>query len=272
MKSEQFRKVIWSLAAVVSAAMLWIWMGRIPVPRVIYLTGWSLLALMLLLAGYNLRKRLTFLPLGSSTLWLEIHIYVGLLTVLLFGMHVQWRLPRGWFEGAFATLYVLVMVSGLIGLALTRALPKRLTSRGGEVIFERIPEIRLALQREAETVALHAARESQSSVLAHFYSEHLRTFLDRPCNFWLHLAELRRPLNQMLFALEDLDRYLSDPERKAAERLAHLVRQKDGLDYHRALQLTLKAWLFVHIPFTYSLLLFALVHVVVIMAFGPGAR
>jgi hypothetical protein len=48
------------------------------------------------------------------------------------------------------------------------------------------------------------------------------------------------------------------------------VRQKDGLDYHHALQLTLKLWLFVHIPLTYSLLIFSLVHLVLVYAFAGG--
>ena len=55
------------------------------------------------------------------------------------------------------------------------------------------------------------------------------------------------------------------------EEIARLVREKDGLDYHHAHQLLLKIWLFVHIPLTYSLLLFILVHVVVVFAFFGGA-
>ena len=52
---------------------------------------------------------------------------------------------------------------------------------------------------------------------------------------------------------------------------AQLVRQKDGLDYHRALQRALKLWLFVHLPFTYALMLFTLFHIVLVFAFSGGA-
>ena len=55
-------------------------------------------------------------------------------------------------------------------------------------------------------------------------------------------------------------------------QIADLVRQKDGLDYHHSLQLTLKLWLFAHIPLTYSLLIFSVVHVVLVYAFSGGAR
>jgi peptidoglycan biosynthesis protein MviN/MurJ (putative lipid II flippase) len=54
--------------------------------------------------------------------------------------------------------------------------------------------------------------------------------------------------------------------------LAALVREKDTLDLHRAMQLLLKGWLFVHIPLTYGMLVFASLHVVVVYAFSGGAR
>ena len=36
--------------------------------------------------------------------------------------------------------------------------------------------------------------------------------------------------------------------------------------------LTMKGWLFVHIPLTYGLLVFSVAHVVIIYAFSGGAR
>jgi hypothetical protein len=50
-----------------------------------------------------------------------------------------------------------------------------------------------------------------------------------------------------------------------------LLREKRRLDFHYALQGLLKAWLFVHIPFTYSLLLFIVVHIVLVFGFSAGA-
>jgi len=71
--------------------------------------------------------------------------------------------------------------------------------------------------------------------------------------------------------ISDLNRYLNEPERATLDQIAALVRQKDGLDYHYALQFTLKFWLFTHIPLTCSLLLFILAHVVLVFAFSGGA-
>ena len=67
-----------------------------------------------------------------------------------------------------------------------------------------------------------------------------------------------------------MERYLNDKEREFSAELRDLVEQKDELDYHYALQTTLKSWLFVHVPLTYGMVLLALVHLVLAYAFGGG--
>ena len=86
------------------------------------------------------------------------------------------------------------------------------------------------------------------------------------------LAGDRRALNQVLGEMGDLQRYLNPRELQTWRKIEELVRQKDGLDYHDAVQFLLKAWLFVHVPFTYSLLLFIVAHIVLVYAFSGGAR
>jgi peptidoglycan biosynthesis protein MviN/MurJ (putative lipid II flippase) len=50
-------------------------------------------------------------------------------------------------------------------------------------------------------------------------------------------------------------------------QLRELVKQKDNLDFQYAMQATLKCWLFMHVPLTYGLLLFAALHVLVVYAY-----
>ena len=76
----------------------------------------------------------------------------------------------------------------------------------------------------------------------------------------------------MLADLNDLRRLLSEADAKVLDQLAALARQKDGLDYHQALQSSLKLWLFVHLPFTYGLLLFTFWHIVLAYAYSGGAQ
>ena len=70
--------------------------------------------------------------------------------------------------------------------------------------------------------------------------------------------------------MDNLSRYLNAEEREFHDRLRELVCKKDELDFHYALQLMLKVWLFVHVPLTYSLLIAAGVHMVLVHAFGGG--
>jgi len=185
-------------------------------------------------------------------------------------IHLNFRMPHGWFEITLAWLFALVSVSGVVGLFFSRVLPRRLSTRGGEVIFENIPALRHTLKSGAETLALGA--DAKSPAIAEFYARRLAPFFDGPKNFWLHVFESRSPLSALIAELDDLRRFASETERVTLDKLAALVRQKDGLDYHRALQLTLKLWLFVHIPLTYGLMIFTLLHIVLVFGFSGGAR
>jgi hypothetical protein len=261
------------LFAAASALAVWAHLrGRGTLAYWDHLTGWGLLGVMLVLAAYNGRKKLPFLPLGTSEGWLQFHLYAGLFTGTLFLVHVDFRRPTGWFEGVLTVLYAVVMVSGLVGLAMTRVFPRRLTTRGGEVLFERIPALRHALAARAEALVLESIPAGGGSVLAELYERRLRAFLAAPRHWWAHLLDSRRPLQQLLAELEETRRYLDEAGRATLAQLERLVREKDGLDYHRALQGALKWWLFVHVPFTWSLLLFTAAHVVIIHAFSGGAQ
>ncbi len=237
-----------------------------------FLSGWLLFVLMLALASYNIRKKLPFLPLGTSAGWLQFHIYAGLLTVVLFVLHSGLHVPNGALEVTLALLYVAVAGSGIMGLALSRLLARRLAIHGEEVIFERIPAMRKHLRERAEELVEQSASETSSIVLADFYVSRLAPFFDGPGNFWDHLFESDRPRHTLLAALGALDRYLSAKEREYVREMGSLIRVKDNLDYHDALQGTLKYWLFIHIPMTYSLLILSLVHAVLASAYGAGIR
>ena len=251
-----------------------VWHGRLLAthPHLVYLTGWGLLALMLYLTAYNARKKLAFLPLVSSRLWLQAHIYLGLLTGLVFLLHSQWRLPTGWFESLLSTLFVGVTLSGIVGWFISRTIPKQLTTIGGEVPYERIPIIRRSLREQAEGLVLKGIPVAKASTLADFYAGRLADYFEGKTHFWAHLLGSRRSLNTLLEQLAELGRFLNPEEKKTIGRLADLVRQKDALDFHAAKQFVLKAWLFVHIPLTYGLLVFSFVHVVLVYAYSGGAR
>ena len=233
-----------------------------------YLSGWMLLAVVLFLASYNVRKKLTYPPLLKSAVWLQLHVYGGLLLIVLFFLHTGFRLPSGGFESLLALLVMSVVVSGVIGLVLSRVVPPRLAVRGEEIIFERIAMFRRQLRGQAEQLVVDSVEQSNMSTLADFYDRRLADYFRGPRNAWRHLGQSTRPLNQLINELRALERYLSTQERQTAAELAELIETKDNLDYCYAMQGALKCWLFVHIPLTYVLLPFVVVHVVLVRAFS----
>jgi len=271
---KRFEKQFWQGTLMFVAASLaalglhWRWHERLP--EYASLSGWVLFGFMALLALFNARKKLPFLPLGRAETWLQLHVYGGFFTAVLFLIHLNFRPPRGGFEITLAALFAAVTLSGIAGLLLSRELPRRLQTRGGEVLYEKIPAIRHALKLEAEALALGSP--GGSPIIAEFYGRRLAGFFAGPQHFWPHLQESRGPINRLLADVNDLRRLLSEADAKLLDRIAELARQKDGLDYHQALQATLKLWLFVHLPFTYGLMLFTLWHIVLVFAYSGGAQ
>lgn len=241
-------------------------------PHLVYVTGWTLLGLMLYLTAYNLRKKFSFIPLVSSRLWLQAHLYLGLFTALVCLIHLRGRAPQGGFETVLALLFAGVTLSGIFGWILSRVMPKALTSAGGEVPFERIPIIRRELRLQAEKLVLSRIVPSGADTLADFYAARLAPFFAGPADFTAHVVGSSRPLNHLLGQIDEVGRFLNAAEKATLAELTDLVRQKNGLDFQRTGQLVMKGWLFVHIPLTYGLLVFSFVHVVLVYAFSGGAR
>lgn len=251
-------------------SLLWYCRSRDELAPITYQSGWILLGLMLFLTCYNLRKKLSFLPLGKSSTWLQLHLYAGFLSALFFFIHTGFKLPQGQLELTMTILYSLIVISGILGIFITRLFPRRLSSLGEEIIFERIPMHRAKLAQQAEELALSSIAETQSTLIAKFYSNELATFFSQPQHFFAHLFEYRAPLFKILNKLDELTHYLNEQEKGQGEKLRQLIIKKYELDYSFTLQACLKYWLFIHIPFTYALLLFSLLHIILVHAFAGG--
>ena len=229
--------------------------------------GWLLVIMVLFLASYRVRKQLPMLPLGSSAGWLQCHLYAGLLSLPVFLLHCRVQWPGGLVELMTGLLFLTVFGTGIVGLILTRTIPPRLTDRGEEVIRERIPGFIRILREEAEASVAAARNETPSEVLTEFYLRHLHSFFRRPTNFCSHVIHSAKPRTRLLSALADTRRFLNSQDEQTMERLVECVRRKDDLDYQYAMQSLLKYWLFLHVPLTWAMIVFATCHVVTAMAY-----
>ena len=266
-RTRRLRSVLLTLVAALLLALVF-YAGSITFVDTAYLTGWVLFAVILMLAFFNLRKRLTYPPLLKAATWLRLHVYLGSLAVLVFAFHTRMQIPTGALEVTLYLLFVALAASGFVGLYLSRTIPNSLADRGNEVIFERIPRFRRELSDRMQALVLAAVETEAAFILSDFYRDRLHPYLAGPTDYWAHLIRSTRPRELLLHELHELRRYLSDGEIAVADEIAEIIRLKYDLDFHYVRQGLLKIWLFIHIPVTWVLLLLLLAHIVIVYAFA----
>ena len=262
MKSFRARRWTLTLLTLLAAGLLagaWA-LARIALRPTAMQSGVLLLALVAGLILFNARKKLPFLPLLTASTWLQVHIYAGWLTVLVYALHVGLRWPAGRLGIVLAGLFLVVAVSGVFGLWLSRWLPPRLTRSGESLIYERIPLLRHRLQEEAKNTVQQANEDTRSTTLADFYLKMLGPYLASAPAFLAPFTHDYRQHHRVVAELRELRRYLDASEITLADRLEDMIEAKRNLDRQLAGQRLLKLWLFVHIPLSYGLLVLALVH------------
>lgn len=233
------------------------------------ITGWLLFVGVIALSGFGIRKKISFLPVGSAASWLRVHVVVGVLCGLVYVLHTGGRMPTGVPDQLLAATFAIAFFSGIVGLALSRAVPRLLAGRGPDVIFEQIPERVRALQLEIEQLAVGEENNDsdQCPVLVETYSRDIQPFFVQPRNRVTHLLQLGGPRLKLIRKLESQRPFLANDDRPKLDAIVQRVTAKDDLDYHFVHQGLLKLWLFIHIPATAALLVFALLHIALVTAF-----
>lgn len=270
MKTYLIRRVVLSLVTLlVVTGLVLVWQfGRIALRPVAMTTGWLLLVLVLGLTFFNARKKLPFLPLLSASLWLQIHLYLGWISVGVFVLHTGVRWPDGPFEIVLAAIFVSVALSGVFGLWLSRWLPPHLTRSGESLVYERIPMLRHQLREEVQTIVRQAEAETQSTTLADFYLRVLRHYFSRDPGLLAPLLGDDAAFHRVKLELTALRRFLDTREITFADRVGEQLELKRNLDAQLAGQRLLKLWLFAHIPLTYGLLVFIAAHVWLVLQYS----
>lgn len=233
-----------------------------------FASGTILLLCIFFLASYQLRKKISFLPLGSSAAWLRFHIFIGFLSFVVFALHSRLQIPNGLLEFILFLTYYTVFLSGVVGLFLSRTIPYRLLSRGEEVLFERIPVHRRKINDRVKTLIFDDAQPEQGAALPDFYHKHLQEFFEGPRHQISHILHSERHLHQLKQKISALQPFLDEQEQVRLQQIAEQIQLKDDLDYQYIFQAIIKLWLFVHVPLTYSLIIFSLYHALAACAFA----
>lgn len=198
-------------------------------------------------------RRITRSGWGSARAWLWLHVYGGLLFLLLVLMHSGFRWPTGALTGWLWGLSAWTVASGLVGLVGQRWIPRVLTSGlAVEVHYDRIPELIADLRRQAEETAA-----ASSPPVRELFRRRIAPALDRPRRRLIYFIDITGGIRSRLQELDYLRGFLEGEDKERLMKLERLLRSKLEIDAHFTLQQALRLWLWLHVPT--SMLLIALV-------------
>jgi hypothetical protein len=241
---------------------------RLALSDATFLTGWVLLGSMVSLGLFNIRKRLSALPLGRAAYWLALHVVVGLFAVGMFIVHTGGIWPTGMYEQILAGLFWATALSGLFGWLYQRAIPKRLTRVGYEVMYERVPAEIAALRETAEQAALDGVSSSGQPTLGRFYTETVDWYFQRPRFEWSHILGSGAALQWIDQRFGAVQRLIGGQEEDALNTIEAAARRKLSVDAHYALQRSLKLWVAVHVVLTAAVLSLAVWHLILVHVYA----
>ena len=218
----------------------------------------------------SLRKRVVLWRIGTVQSWMRAHIWLTLLTVPLVLLHSGFRLG-GPMTTLLMVLYGVVMLSGIYGLFLQHQMPGIMQERlPAETVYEQIPHIRSQLFLAAERMChsfLPAApqktdagapavdRESEVALIA---------FLEGQVMPYLNARRRRSSRLGNRSYCEDTFRFVklsvAEAYRSRVEEIQAWCDQRRMLDLQTRLHHWLHAWLFVHVPFSFLLLMLTAWH------------
>lgn len=254
------------------------------------------LAIFVFAALLSLRKKIPLWRIGTVQRWLRAHIWLTFLTIPLIILHSGFRLG-GPMTTLLMALYALVMGSGIYGLVLQHLMPRLMKERlPAEAVFEQIPHIRAQLCAAAEEMCdsfrpaplktsdapaaatSHAkagpagsaavatapvAKASEPSpdaeseaALVEFIDRQVLPYLRARRGARLRLGNAR--LSDDTFRFAKLR--VAEAYRSRVEELQGWCDERRMLDLQVRLQHWLHGWLFVHVPFSFLLLMLTIWH------------
>lgn len=232
-----------------------------------FLSGSATFVCLFLLLLIGVRRRISFLPLGNMSMWTQIHIHVGIFASAAYLHHVPRVIGNGFFESLLSCLFLFVAGSGIYGMYISRTLPRRLANVGGEYRFDRIAWTRRQIAEMATQLVQVGQSNAATPVLNKFYESTLAPFFQSQPRLAYIVVPNGQYRRRILADLKELDRYFEQETRQTAGKLASLVRKRDDLDYHFALQLRLRCWVLMHSLFSILLLACSIVHVAIVLRF-----
>ncbi len=226
-----------------------------------YLLGTIGLVLILWLTMLGVRKRAITPGRWSLKAWTSAHVYLGLSLIVVGTLHTGFLF--GWNVHTLAyVLMMVVIVSGLYGIAAYSTLPVALSNNRGEVTQRQMLDNIGSIDRQLHDLALPLGGDDAALVQGSIDGSKLGGGLVERLSGRASGCGNRR-------ALDAFAERLSAVSGEAGERfhkiVALLERKEAALGLarrHIAIRSRLEVWLFVHVPATFALIAALAAHVV----------
>lgn len=264
-----------ALVVVPAGVLLWlVWLCGIGLRDQRYFDGWLLAAGMGVQLCFHVATKVGRLSPVAAARWRTVHIFVGYLVIVAFASHVNLSWPDSLLEWALALGFVLVAASGVAGTCLAWWLKARGTIDPA-LTLDGIDARRSELARAAEATAMHSQPVAATmlpappyeSWIADLYATRLRDYFAAPCSIAGHLIGSRSAIKRLSAEIDELSGYLDEPGRAKLADLQRLAVERRRLDSMNV-QLRLgEAWLLIHVPVTYTLIVLSVLHILVVYAF-----
>jgi hypothetical protein len=217
-------------------------------------------ALILLLAFFGIRKRWYRSRFGTLEQWLQSHIYLGILALVILLFHTGGRFND---KVAVATLILvgIVVLSGIFGAVLYVTIPRLLTEVESELTVAEISEQLNQLAKQMARIA-----SGHSEPFQRIYNQLLSESMPGWMGGWgLLVSRLARKKGKVATDLPQMLALVPKEEEVELRQMLVVSRQRKELLIRMLFQQryknVLEAWLYIHVPFTIALLVFAAVHI-----------
>lgn len=225
-----------------------------------YTLGTIGLGLIVWLAMLGIRKRRISEGRWSLKAWASAHVYLGLALVVIGTLHSGFQL--GWNVHTLAWgLMLLVVLSGIYGVAVYAVLPARLSANRKQMTRAEMAEALAAIDRKLAEAAQPLGSEQAEMVRAALGQDELAAGVWARLGGRYRNCATRRALENL--AGEDGAQRGDDaPLSRVRALLQKRAAQLEQIRRHIRLKALLEIWLFVHVPATIALLAALFAHVV----------
>lgn len=225
-----------------------------------YTLGTIGLLLIVWLSLLGIRKRAYTEGHWSLKAWTSAHVYLGLSLAVIGTLHTGFQL--GWNVHTLAwALMLLVIASGIWGIAAYAALPSRLSSNRNSLTRRQMVEGLAAVDRQLEQAAQPLDRARSDLVIRALDQDGFSGGAWGRLTGHYPNCATRRALAKLGGQAEASDAD-DDPVRRVRDLLQRRLALLGQMRRHLRLKAQLEVWLFIHIPATIALLAALTAHVV----------